>query len=203
MTTPAEPSRRTRLIATLAVFVVLAVAIAVGVVFIVQAAQSHPAAQPTPTPTSTSHSSGTQTATGFIYHSGEGYSVKFPDEPGEQTHDIPTGDTTVTSHTAVWADSVRTLASSVATYPDGTLTDVDASLKAYLTQAISAISGARLTASDPYKLDGMEAVKANILLSDGVLRVIIAIDGDTQYQLIAQNTDQQTAEGFFASFTRP
>jgi hypothetical protein len=204
VSTPAEPSRRTRLIAIIAVFAVLALGLAIGIPALIAAAGSRPEAQPTPTPTSTSQSSGTQTDTGFIYHSGQyGYSVKFPDEPGEQSHDIPVGDATVTNVTAVWADSVRTLASSSATYPPGSLKDVDASLKSSLTTAVDAIAGASLASSDPYKLDGMEAVKANILLKDGVLRVIIAIDGDTQFQLIAQNTDQPTAEGFFASFTRP
>jgi hypothetical protein len=195
VTSPAEPSRRTRLLVAAAVVLVLAIGLFVGVRAIIDATASRTAATPSPTPTSD--------AAGYRYTSETyGYSVEFPSEPAEQSKTVPVGDAEVALTSAVWTDGTRTLVSNGATYPPGLLTDVDASLKSSLTTAIAGITGARLVSSDPTTIDGIPGVSANIFIPGGTLRIIIAINGDTQYQLVAQNTGPQIAQGFFTSFHR-
>lgn len=195
MATSSEPTRRTRLIVTVAVFLVLAVGLAFAIPAIVGAVSSRTSATPAPTPTSSS--------AGFTYTSDEyGYSIEFPSEPTEQSKTIPVGDADVPIRTAYWTDGTRTLAVNGATYPAGSLTDVEASLKSSLTNAIAGIPGARLVSSDPTTIDGVSGVSANIFIPDGTLRIIIAIEGDTQYQLVAQNAGPEIAQGFFSSFRR-
>lgn len=193
MTTPAPPTRRTRVIAVVAVALVLAIGLFFGVRALIEAAGSKTAAMPTPSPTST--------GAGFTYTSDEyGYSVEFPSEPLEQSKTVPVGDFQVALTSAIWSDGTRSLISNGATYPSGLLTDVDASLASSLTSAVAGIKGARLVSSDPTTIDGIPGISANILVPSGTLRIIIAIDGDTQYQLVAQNAGPEIAQGFFASF---
>jgi hypothetical protein len=193
VTTPAPPTRRTRIIVAVAVVLVLALGLFFGVRALIEAAGAKTAAMPTPSPTSTD--------AGFTYTSDEyGYSVEFPSEPLEQSKTVPVGDFQVALTSAIWSDGTRSLISNGATYPAGLLTDVNASLASSLTSAVAGIKGARLVSSDPTTIDGIPGISANILVPSGTLRIIIAIDGDTQYQLVAQNAGPEIAQGFFASF---
>jgi len=156
-------------------------------------------AMPTPTPTPSATSSGA----GFDYTSDDfGYTVEFPEEPTVQSKTVATEKGDVQSTTAYWTDGTVTLAVNGAAYPAGALGDVDGSLKSSLTTAVDGISGARLVSSDPTTIDGINGVSANIFIPDGTLRIIIAIDGDTQYQLVAQNAGPTVAQGFFSSFRK-
>lgn len=195
MTTPAEPSRRTRVIALIVVFGLVAVGAGFGIKALVDVANTRPAATPSATPTPTS------TGAGFDYTSDAfGYTIEFPAEPTEQSKTVQTEKGDVQSTTAYWTDGTVTLAVNGAAYPEGALGDVEGSLKSSLTTAIDGISGARLVSSDPTTIDGIPGVSANIFIPDGTLRIIIAIDGDTQYQLVAQNAGPTVAQGFFTSF---
>jgi hypothetical protein len=195
VTTPVEPTRRTRVIVAIAVVLVLALGLFFGIRALIEAADARSAPTPTPTPTSSS--------TGFTYSSDEyGYSVEFPSEPLEQSKTVPVGDLQVALTSAIWSDGTRSLISNGATYPAGLLTDVNASLASSLTSAVAGVKGARLVSSDPTTIDGIPGVSANILVPSGTLRIIIAIDGDTQYQLVAQNAGPEIAQGFFASFRK-
>ena len=190
-----EPTTRTRVIVTLIVFVALAVGLFFGVRAVIEAAGSHAATGPTASPTPTS------TTVGFVYTSDEyGYSIEFPSEPTEQSTTVPVGDAQVPVTSAVWDGGTRSLVSTGATYPAGQLKDVNASLKSSLDGIVANTSGAQLVSSDPTTLAGIPAVKAQISVPSGNLSVVIAIDGDTQYQLVAANMDQTTADGFFATF---
>lgn len=193
MTTPAEPSRRTRIIAIVVVFALLAAGLFFGIRAIIDVAGSRvPAAGPTPSSTSA----------GFRYTSSQyGYSIEFPSEPTEQTQTVPVGDAQVDVVSAVWDGGSRSLVSTGATYPAGRLTDVPSSLKSALDGVVAKTTGAQLVASDPVKLAGIPAVEAQITVPGGGLVIVIAIDGDTQYQLVAANVDKTTADGFFATFT--
>jgi hypothetical protein len=195
VTTPAPPTRRTRVLVAVAVVLVLAVGLFFGIRALIEAADSRSAPMPTP--------SASATGAGFVYTSDEyGYSVEFPDEPLEQSKTVPVGDFQVALTSAIWSDGTRSLISNGATYPAGLLTDVNASLRSSLTSAVAGITGARLVSSDPTTIDGVPGISANILVPSGTLRIIIAIDGDTQYQLVAQNAGPEIAQGFFASFRK-
>ncbi|MGN6501572.1 MAG: hypothetical protein ACTHKX_01560 [Pseudolysinimonas sp.] len=195
MTTPAPPTRRTRVLVAVVVVLVFAVGLFFGIRALVEAAGA--ASSPTPTP------SATATGAGFSYTSDEyGYSVEFPSEPIEQSKTVPVGDFQVALTSAIWSDGTRSLISNGATYPAGLLTDVSASLRSSLTSAVAGIKGARLVSSDPTTIDGVPGISANILVPSGTLRIIIAIDGDTQYQLVAQNAGPEIAQGFFTSFRK-
>lgn len=195
MTLREGPTRRTRVIVTIIVFLALAAGIFFGVRAVLDAvgsrlSASSPSASPSPT------------SAGFTYTSAEyGYSIEFPSEPTEQTKTVPVGDADVQVSSAVWNNGVRSLVSTGATYPTGALADVNASLKSALDGIITNTSGARLESSDAFTLAGISAVKALIGSPGGDLTVVIAIDGDTQYQLVAYNLPPETADGFFSTFT--
>ena len=195
MSTPGEPTRRTRVIAIIVVFALLAVGLFFGVRALVEAAGSRaPDAAPSASPASTE--------AGFRYTSAEyGYSIEFPSEPAEQSKTVPVGDAQVAVTSAVWDGGSRSLVATGARYPAGQLKDVNASLKSSLDGIVANTGGATLVSSDPTKLAGIPAVKAQISVPNGSLSVVIAIDGDIQYQLVAANLDQKTADGFFATFT--
>lgn len=187
MTMREEPTRRTRVIVTIVVFLALAAGLFFGVRAVLDTVGSRlPASSPSASPSPTS--------AGFTYTSVEyGYSIEFPSEPTEQTKTVPVGDADVQVTSAVWNNGVRSLISTGAMYPAGALADVDGSLKSALDGIVTNTSGAQLESSDAFTLAGISAVTALI--------VVIAIDGDTQYQLVAYNFDQATAEGFFSTFT--
>jgi hypothetical protein len=192
-----EPTTRTRVIVTVVVFVALAVGLFFGVRAVIEAAGSHAATEPTGAPSASPSS----TTVGFLYTSDEyGYSIEFPSEPTEQSKTVPVGGAQVAVTSAVWDGGTRSLISTGATYPAGQLKDVNASLKSSLDGIVANTSGATLVSSDPTTLAGIPAVKAQISVPSGNLSVVIAIDGDTQYQLVAANVDQTTADGFFATF---
>jgi hypothetical protein len=193
MSIPGEPTRRTRVIAIIVVFALLAVGLFFGIRALVEAAGSRAETAPSASPTSTE--------AGFRYTSDDyGYSIEFPSEPEVQSQDVAVGEDAVPVTSAVWDGGTRSLVSTGATYPAGQLTDVNASLKSSLDGIVAQTSGATLVSSDPTKLAGIPAVKAQISVPNGSLSVVIAIDGDTQYQLVAANIDQKTADGFFATF---
>jgi hypothetical protein len=181
-------------IVTIIVFLALAVGLFFGVRALIEAAASRPpAASPTATPTPTS--------AGFLYTSADyGYSIEFPSEPAEKSTTVPVGDAQVPTTSAVWDGGARSLIATGATYPAGALKDVTASLKSSLDGLVANTAGAQLVSSDPITLAGIPAVEAEISVSSGTLVVVIAIDGDTQYQLVAANIDKKTADGFFATF---
>jgi len=188
-----EPTRRTRVIVTIVVFVVLAVGVLFGVRAIIDAAPA-PSAASTASPTATSD-------VGFVYTSDEfGYRIRFPEEPTEQSRTVPSDDGEIETTSAVWDNGVRSLVSTGATYPAGAPTDVTGSLKSSLDGLVASTPDAQLLSSDPITLAGLTAVSATISVPSGTLIVVIAIDGDTQYQLVSANLDPDTAEGFFATF---
>jgi biopolymer transport protein ExbD len=182
-------------IVTALVFVVLVVGVIFGVRALVEAvgsrAETAPTASATPTPT----------PAGFTYTSAEyGYTVEFPSEPTENSSTVPVGDAQVPVTSAVWEGGTRSLVSTGATYPAGALADVNASLKSSLDGIVANTVDAQLVSSDPVTLAGIPAVEASISVPSGNLVVVIAIDGDIQYQLVAAGFDKATADGFFASF---
>jgi hypothetical protein len=187
----AEPSRRTRVVAIIAVFAVLAVGVFFGVRALIDLAPA-PTASPTPTATPD---------VGVVYTSDAfGYRIQFPAEPAEQSRTIPSDDGDIQTTSAAWDNGVRSLVSTGATYPAGVLADVTESLKSALDGLVANTPDAELVSSDPVTLAGLTAVSATITVPSGTVIVIIAIDGDTQYQLVAANLDPETAEGFFATF---
>jgi len=190
-----EPSRRTRVIVTVAVFLAIAVGLFFGVRAALDAVGSRlPVASPSTSPSATS--------AGFTYVSSQyGYSIEFPAEPTEQTKSEPFEDDEISVTSAVWENGLRSLVATGAAYPTGALADVNASLKSALDGLLANTPGAQLQSSDEFTLAGISAVKALIATPGGDLRVVIAIDGDTQYQLVAYNLDETTADGFFATFT--
>jgi hypothetical protein len=189
---PPEPSRRTRVIVTIIVFVALAVGIFFGVRAAIDAVGSRPPAA-SPSPTSTS--------AGFTYTSAEyGYSIEFPAEPAETTKTVPSDDGEISVTSAVWENGIRSLVATGATYPAGSRGDVNASLRSALDSLVTNTPGAQVESSDAFTLAGIPAVKALIRTPGGDLRVVIAIEGDTQYQLVAYNLDETTADGFFSTF---
>jgi hypothetical protein len=190
-----EPTTRTRVIVTVVVFVVLAIGVGIGAWALITASSSQvddtPSASPTPSPT----------PAGFTYTSAEyGYSMEFPAEPTEQSKTVPVGDAQVPVTSAVWEGGTRSLISTGAAYPAGALADVTASLKSSLDGIVANTPDAQLVSSDPITLAGIPAVEAAISVPSGHLVVVIAIDGDIQYQLVAAGFDKATADGFFASF---
>jgi hypothetical protein len=188
-----EPTTRTRVIVTVVVFVVLAIGVAIGVWALIATSSSSPQSAPSPTPTTTS--------AGFTYTSTEyGYSIEFPAEPTENSSTVPVGDAQVPVTSAVWEGGTKSLVSTGAAYPAGALADVTASLKSSLDGIVANTPDAQLVSSDPITLAGIPAVEAEISVPSGNLVVVIAIDGDTQYQLVAAGFDKATADGFFASF---
>ena len=195
MTMSEEPTRRTRVVVSIAVFLVLAVGLFFGVRAMIDVVGSRQAeATPTASPSSA--------APGYTYTSAEyGYSVEFPAEPTEQTKTVPFDDAEIAVTSAVWENGLRSLVSTGAAYPAGALADVNASLKSALDGLLANTPGAQLESSDVFTLAGISAVKALIATPGGDLRVVIAIDGDTQYQLVAYNLDETTADGFFSTFT--
>ncbi len=194
MTTSEEPSRRTRLIVTGIVFLALAVGVFFGVRAVMDAVGARlPAASPSASPSAGS--------AGFTYTSAEyGYTIEFPGEPTVQTKTVPVDEAEIAVTSAVWENGVRSLVATGATYPAGSLSDVNASLKSAMDGLITNTAGAQLESSDAFTLAGISAVKALIATPGGDLRVVIAIQGDTQYQLVAYNLDETTADGFFATF---
>jgi len=193
MATNIEPTRRTRLIATIVVFALVAVGLFFGVRALAETASTRTGTEPTPTPTSTS--------VGFIYTSDEyGYRIQFPAEPTEESRTVPVGDAQVPVTSAVWSGGTKSLVSTGASYPAGQLADVTASLASSLDGLVASTPDAQLVSSDPMTLAGVSAVEATIAIPSGTLIVVIAIDGDTQYQLVALNVGQTTADGFFATF---
>jgi hypothetical protein len=188
-----EPTTRTRVIVTIVVFAVLAIGVAIGVWALITASSSSPQSAPSPTPTTTS--------AGYIYTSTQyGYSVEFPAEPTEKSSTVPVGDAQVSVTSAVWEGGTNSLVSTGAAYPAGALADVTTSLKSSLDGIVANTPDAQLVSSDPITLAGIPAVEAAISVPSGNLVVVIAIDGDTQYQLVAAGFDKKTADGFFASF---
>ncbi|MEO8261971.1 MAG: hypothetical protein ABI566_05315 [Pseudolysinimonas sp.] len=194
MTTPVEPTRRTRVLVTIAVFALLAVGLFFGVRALIDVAASQTAA-PTPDPTPTSSSAG------FVYVSDDyGYSIEFPAEPTEQSQTVPAGGAEIEVTSATWDNGKASLVSTGARYPARELTDTTASLQSAVDGLIANTPNAQLVSSDPATLAGISAVKAVISVPAGNLIVVIAIDGDVQYQLVAANLDPTTADGFFATF---
>jgi hypothetical protein len=190
-----EPTRRTRVTATIVVFALLAVGLFFGVRALIDVAGSRVESSPTSSPTPTS------TGIGFTYTSADyGYSVEFPAEPTEQARTVQVGDAEVPVTSAAWDNGTASLVSTGARYPAGALSDTTVSLKSALDGLVANTSGATLVSSDPVKLGEFPAVKATISVPAGNIVVIIAIDGDTQYQLVAANTDQTVSDGFFNSF---
>ena len=191
-----EPSRRTRVIVTIAVFALLAVGLFFGVRALIDVAAWQTATAPSATPTPTS------TAAGFVYTSDEfGYSIEFPAEPTEQSKTVPAGDAEIEVTSAAWDNGSASLVSTGARYPAGELTDTTISLKTALDGLVANTPDAQLVGSDPFTLAGIPAVKAQINVPAGTLLVVIAIDGDVQYQLVAANIAESAAEGFFSTFT--
>ena len=191
-----EPTRRTRVIVTVAVFSLLAVGLFFGVRALIDVAASQTAATSAPTPTPTS------TTAGFIYTSDEfGYSIEFPAEPTEQSQTVPAGGADIEVTSASWDNGSASLVSTGARYPAGELSDTTTSLKTALDGLVANTPDAQLVGSDPFTLAGIPAVKAQVSVPAGTLLVIIAIDGDVQYQLVAANIGESAAEGFFSTFT--
>lgn len=193
MTMRDEPTRRTRVIVTVVVFLALAVGLFFGARAVIDSVAARlPAASPSASPSSA----------GFTYTSAEyGYSIEFPAEPTEQTKSVPFDDAEIAVTSAVWENGLRSLVATGAAYPEGALADVNTSLKSALDGLVANTTGAQLQSSDAFTLAGISAVKALITSPGGDLRVVIAIDGDTQYQLVAYNLDETTADGFFSTFT--
>ena len=110
------------------------------------------------------------------------------------------GDADVPVTSAAWDNGKASLVATGARYPAGALSDTTASLKSALDGLVANTSGATLLSSDPVKLGDYPAVKATIAVPAGNLAVMIAIDGDVQYQLVAANTAETVSDGFFNSF---
>lgn len=194
MSTTGEPSRRSRVTAIVVVFALLAVGLFFGIRAIIEAA-------PAPIPAPTASPSASSSDVGVSYTSDEfGYRIQFPAEPTEQSRTVPSDDGDIETTSAAWDNGVRSLVSTGATYPAGVLADVTGSLQSSLDGIVANTPDAQLVASDPITLAGLTAVSATISVPSGTLIVVIAIDGDTQYQLVSANLDPETAEGFFATF---
>lgn len=195
MSMSGEPRGRTRVTVTIVVFVLLAVGVFFGVRALVEAAGSRTDATPSASPTATSD------GIGFTYTSADyGYSIEFPAEPTEQSRTVQVGDAEVPVTSAAWDNGTVSLVSSGARYPADALSDTTGSLKSALDGLVANTPDATLVSSDPVKLGEFPAVKAAISVPAGNVVVVIAIDGDIQYQLVAANADQTVSDGFFNSF---
>jgi hypothetical protein len=182
-------------IVTVVVFALLAVGLFFGVRALVEDAGSRTEAAPSASPTPTS------TGIGFTYTSTVyGYSIEFPAEPTEQSRTVKVDGADVPVTSAAWDNGTASLVSTGARYPASSLSDTTASLKSALDGLVANTPDATLTSSDPVKLGDFPAVKAAISVPAGNIVVVIAIDGDTQYQLVAANTDTTVSDGFFNSF---
>lgn len=195
------PSSRRKVVITVVVIAVVAVLAVVGIVLALNLApKSEPVPQGSDEPVAEEPSGGIE---GVSYESSEfGYSVVFPAEPEESSQTFPVGDVELTLNSVVWQEGQQTLIANATRYPAEMLTDTDTMLEGSVDGAIANVPGAELVSDEQIDLAGMPARKIVATAPAGEVRLIIAIETDVQYQLLAANTDEATAEAFFASFQK-
>ncbi len=129
-----------------------------------------------------------------------GYSVEFPAEPKEATQAVPVGGENIDLDSAVWEDADSAILSSAAVFPSGVITDVNGALQGSVEGAVGNIPGGTITQSEPIELEGLPAMRAEATSSNGDVFLIVAFDGDRQFQLLTLGVDEATAQAFFDSF---
>lgn len=161
-----------------------------------------PSAAPAPsTPASAAPSTPGTPSDGVEYTSDDfGYAVTFPGRPSESSQNLPVNGTDVTLVTVLWSDADGGLVANAASFPDELAADVEAALDRSVDGAVANVQGAALVSSTPTTLAGLTARDAVATSPAGDLHMIIAFDGGIQYQLLAANIDDATADAFFASF---
>ena len=126
----------------------------------------------------------------------------FPATPTEQRQTLPIQGFDIELVTTLWEDGAQALVVNATRFPEELVGDVDTMLDGSVTGAIGNVPGAQLVSSTPTTLDGIPARDVQATTSAGPLHMIIAMDGDVQFQLLAGNTDDETAQAFFASFAK-
>jgi len=129
-----------------------------------------------------------------------GYSIEFPAEPKETTQAVPVNGENIDLDSVVWEDADSAILSNAAVFPAGLITDVDGALEGAVEGAVANIPGGTVTESEPIELDGLPAMRAEATSSNGDVFLIVAFEGDRQFQLLTLGVDEATAQAFFDSF---
>lgn len=194
------PSSRRKVIITIVVVAVVAVLAVVATVLAISLA---PKAEPVPAggddePVAEQP---VDEIDGIRYESGPyGYAVVFPGTPSEQVNTVPVQGVDVELATVIWEEGDSALISNAAKFPAEMVGELDEMLEGSIQGGLANIPGAELVSTERTTLAGLPAIDARATSPIGEIRMIVAFDVATQYQLLAAGTDEETTEAFIASF---